>query len=181
MWTVVSQIHTLLSKSCIVYFYIMLAFLFNCINAHGQKGFHANETKSTCCISTKIVLAHFVSKGISPHLLLLPSDYDQPPLRWPGQNSIWNCCLTKSLGSKIQHFWTEHLQGCFLTFCGAQSQNHRSAGLEGVSVECYQLLLSPADLHGYTPSCSPGSVYLNMGRWKACPSAGLFRTIKRLA
>lgn len=115
MWTVVSQIHTLLSKSCIVYFYIMLAFLFSCINAHGQKGFHANETKSTCCINTKIVLAHFVSKGISPHLLLLPSDYDQPPLRWPGQNSIWNCCLTKSLGSKIQHFWTEHLQGCFLT------------------------------------------------------------------
>lgn len=34
---------------------------------------------------------------------------------WPGQHSIWNCCLTKTSGSKIQHFWTEHLQGCFLT------------------------------------------------------------------
>lgn len=42
-------------------------------HAHEQKKFHANETKNTCCINKKIVPAHFVAKGLSPHLLLLPS------------------------------------------------------------------------------------------------------------
>lgn len=62
-----------LFKGYIMCFYVMLMFLLNWINAHEWKRFHANETKTTCCVNAKIVLVHSVAKGVSPHLLLFLS------------------------------------------------------------------------------------------------------------
>lgn len=67
MWTVVFQKCTVLSKSCVVCFY-MLAFL---MHMNG-KGFMQMKLR-THVLTKKIVLANFVAKGLSPHLLLLPS------------------------------------------------------------------------------------------------------------
>lgn len=76
--------------------------------------FNANETKNTCCINAKIVPAHFVAKGVSPHLLLLPSKL-RPASNQVGYTDFHLETLSNkvSLTSKIEYFWTVHAQECF--------------------------------------------------------------------
>lgn len=182
MWTVASQIRILLSKSCIVYFYIMLAFLLNWINAHEWKRFHANETKNTCFINTKIVLDHFLAKGVSPHLLLFP-----PKLRPASHQVAWTDFHLELLSNQVIRQQNATLldwahSGKFLTV-KQKAKNKARLVSRLLSMECYQLLLSTANFYQYTihfQLCFPESVDLNAVMWKDHPSAELFRIIKRL-
>lgn len=77
-----------------------------------RKGFMQMKLRTHVALTQKLCWPILFPKG-SLHTCYY---FHQTKTRLPSWTGFHLELLSnKSLGSKIQHFWTEHLQGCFLT------------------------------------------------------------------